>query len=175
MQRYKDLKGQRFGKLTVIEIDHFQECKNSKRTYWKCICDCGNEVIVRSDCLTTGNTKSCGCYNVSCREKPTSIKKHKLYRVYWAMKDRCYNSNNKHYDRYGGRGITICDKWLDDYEVFYNWCMNNGYKDGLSIDRIDNDGNYCPENCRWITIAEQQQNKTQRKTKAYYKSLKGKV
>ena len=73
MQRYKDLKGQRFGKLTVIEIDHFQECKNSKRTHWKCICDCGNEVIVRSDCLTTGNTKSCGCYNVSCREKPTSI------------------------------------------------------------------------------------------------------
>ena len=98
-----------------------------------------------------------------------------MYRVYWAMKDRCYNSNNKHYDRYGGRGITICDKWLDDYEVFYNWCMNNGYKDGLSIDRIDNDGNYCPENCRWITISEQQQNKTQRKTKAYYKSLKGKV
>ena len=120
----------------------FYNSRFNNKTMVLAQCKCGVVKEYQTQNILNGVTKSCGCYNVSCREKPTSIKKHKLYRVYWAMKDRCYNSNNKHYDRYGGRGITICDKWLDDYEVFYNWCMNNGYKDGLSIDRIDNDGNY---------------------------------
>lgn len=175
MQRYKDLTNQKFGKLTAIEIDHFQQCEKSRRVFWKCVCKCGNTTVVRSDCLTSGKTQSCGCYNVTCRQKPQSIKKHKLYRVYWGMRERCYNSKNKHFDRYGGRGIIVCDEWLNNYESFYNWAMENGYKEGLSIDRIDNDGNYCPSNCRWITIAEQQKNKTQRKTKAYYEQLKSKV
>lgn len=174
MKRFKDLSNMRFNKLVAIEVDHFQKTKNSTRTYWrtywKCKCDCGNYTVVRSDCLTTGNTQSCGCYNKTCREKPNSIKKHKLYRVYWAMKQRCYDSNSKHYDRYGGRGIIICDEWLNNYELFYNWSMNNGYKEGLTIDRINNNGNYEPKNCRFITIAEQQRNKTQRKSKSYYES-----
>ena len=172
MQRYKDLSNQKFGKLTVIEVDHFQNCKNSRRTFWKCRCECGNITVVRSDCLTSGNTQSCGCYNVTCRQKPNSIKKHKLYRVYWAMRERCYNTKGKHYNRYGERGIRVCDEWLKDYSVFYNWAISNGYKDGLSIDRIDNNGNYEPSNCRWVTMAEQQRNKTQRKSKAYYENLK---
>lgn len=158
----------RFGKLTVIEIDHFQQSQHSKRTFWKCRCDCGKITIVRSDSLTSGKTKSCGCYNTTCRIKPESIKKHKLYRVYWAMKSRCYKKSDKHFNRYGGRGIHICNEWLNSYECFYEWAMKNGYQEGLSIDRIDNDGNYEPSNCRWITIQEQQKNKTQRKTKSYY-------
>lgn len=165
---YKDLTNMRFGKLTAIKIDHFKDAKRCRRTYWFCKCDCGNTSIVRSDCLTTGNTKSCGCGNTTFREKPNSIKKHKLYRVYWGMRQRCYNSKQKHYDRYGGRGIAVCDEWLNSYESFYEWSMKNGYKEGLTIDRINNDGNYEPSNCRWVTIQEQQKNKTQRRKSSFY-------
>lgn len=164
--KLKDLRGYKFGKLTVVSFSHMI----GKHSYWKCICECGNEHTVRSDCLKNGLVKSCGCLNTNDREKPDSIKKHKLYRVYWGMKQRCYNPNQKHYNRYGGRGITVCDEWRNDFQAFYDWSMSHGYKEGLTIDRIDNDGNYEPSNCRWVTQAEQNLNKTQRKSADLYKS-----
>lgn len=169
MKRYKDLTNLKFEKLTVIKVDHFQQCKNLRRVHWLCECECGNTTVVRSDCLTSGNTKSCGCLNSTGREKPDSIKHHKLYRVYWGMRQRCYNPNQKHYNRYGGRGITVCDEWLNSYESFYKWAIDNGYSEGLTIDRINNDGNYEPGNCRWTTQKIQNQNKTQRKSTSHYK------
>lgn len=163
--KLKNLQGLRFGKLTVISFSHMV----GKHSYWNCLCDCGNDHIARCDCLKSGSVKSCGCMNTIDREKPTSTKKHKLYRVYWGMKQRCYNPKTKHYNRYGGRGITICEEWLNSYDVFYDWAMTNGYQDSLSIDRIDNNGNYEPTNCRWATQAEQAINKTQRKSAEFYK------
>lgn len=165
-RKLKDLRGYKFGKLTVVSLSHMV----GKHSYWNCICECGNKHTVRSDCLKNGVVKSCGCLNTIDREKPDSIKKHKLYRVYWGMKQRCYNPNQKHYNRYGGRGITVCEEWKNDFQAFYDWSMSHGYKEGLTIDRIDNDGNYEPSNCRWVTQAEQNLNKTQRKSADFYKS-----
>ena len=156
--KLKDLTGLKFGKLTVISFSHMK----GKHSYWDCICECGNAHTVRSDCLKCGFVKSCGCMNTTDRMKPDSIKKHRLYSIYWGMRQRCYNNKQKHYDRYGGRGITVCDEWLNDFKAFYDWAMTNGYRDDLTIDRINNDGNYEPSNCRWVTMKEQNSNKTQR-------------
>lgn len=154
----RDLSGLRFGKLVAINVDHIKKCKGGSRVYWKCKCDCGNYKIVRNDCLTSGNTRSCGCMNTVDKQKPDSNRKHKLYRVYWSMKQRCFDEKSNHYDRYGGRGITMCEEWKNSYDEFYTWSIKNGYSEGLTIDRINNDGNYEPDNCRWITQAEQLNN-----------------
>ena len=163
--KLKDLTGQVFGRLTVESFSHM----NGKHSYWNCRCECGNIHIVRSDCLKGGLVKSCGCLNREPRGITHGQSKTKLYHVWAGIKQRCNNPNANHYDRYGGRGITYCKEW-EKYEPFYTWAMNNGYQEGLTIDRIDNDGNYEPTNCRWITIAEQQRNKCQRKSADYYKS-----
>ena len=160
VSKFRDLTGERFGRLVVLNVDHYQKTEHCKRVFWKCLCDCGKYTVIRSDCLTSGNTTSCGCFDYERRCKPNSIKKHKLYRVYWAMKDRCYHTTCKAYKYYGGKGVKIYQEWLDNYENFYNWCMNNGYKNGLTIDRIDVNGNYEPNNCRFITQKEQVNNTT---------------
>lgn len=156
-----DLIGQRFGRLTVV-------CKNDERydgrhTFWKCKCDCGNEIVVRKDSLLNGHSKSCGCY-LQERYRDGHLKTHgmkntRIYRTWRSMKDRCTNKNCSNYNRYGGRGITVCDEWLHDFEKFYDWAMENGYSDDLSIDRINVNYGYCPENCRWVSILEQNYNK----------------
>ena len=154
MSNFIDLTGQKFGRLTVIE-----RVENNKhgKARWKCECECGNDVFIPTGDLKSGRTQSCGCFNKErTKESRTThgLTDHPLYRVWSNMRKRCYGTNNPAYATYGARGIQICDEWLDDFQVFYDWAISNGFSEGLSIDRIDNDGNYEPSNCQWITISE---------------------
>lgn len=154
-KKIKDLTGKRFGKLIAVSIDHRKGC----RTYWKCVCDCGNSRIVSTDHLRNGDTTDCGCYrkHISHYEKH-GMSQTRLYTIWSLMKRRCLNSSTKEYKSYGGRGITLCDEWLES-KSFIDWALDNGYSDNLTLDRIDNDGNYCPENCRWVSRKVQSENR----------------
>lgn len=166
MGKLIDLTGQQFGRLTVIERadDRFSR-KGIKKIMWLCKCKCGNEPVIWTKHLRSGHIKSCGCLlREVAEEKGHRTAIHKLsrtriYRVWSNMKSRCYNPQRSKYAIYGGRGITVCDEWLHDFKAFYDWAMANGYQDDLSIDRIDPNLNYCPGNCRWITLREQSRNK----------------
>ena len=150
--------GKKYGRLTIIKRVDIE----SKQIVVLCKCDCGNEAKVLLSSLKTGNTKSCGCISHEMlleRNLKHNLHNTKLYSVWKAMRQRCNNNKNKDYKWYGEKGIKVCKEW-DDFEVFYNWAINNGYEDGLTIDRIDTKGDYCPDNCRWITIQEQQNNKS---------------
>ena len=148
-----DMVGQRFGKLVVVS-----RAENDKKgqARWLCQCDCGGSTITTRYNLITGQTKSCGCI---LRSPKTTELDRRLSGVHSNMKARCSNPNNPHYKYYGGRGITVCEEW-QHVDKFREWAYNNGYKPGLTIDRIDVNGNYEPSNCRWITMQEQQFNKT---------------
>lgn len=170
----QNLTGMKYGRLFVKERVPNTYGKNGKAVVqWLCQCDCGNQTIVYSSDLKSGKTLSCGCQRVDNNKSRTTIRyeenKH-LYYVYQAMKDRCNKPSNKNYISYGGRGIKVCEKWNDSHGFadFYEWSIKNGYKEGLTIDRIDNDRDYEPSNCRWVTRLVQANN-TRRNVYAEYK------
>lgn len=152
--------GKRFGMLTVIDKDN--SFKDPKRTKWICLCDCGNQKSIYRDSLISGRTKSCGCQmhkGTKGINSTHNMSKTRIYHEWSSMRGRCKPSSQDA-NIYHDRGITVCKEWNSDFCAFYDWAMRNGYSDDLSIDRIDNDLGYCPSNCRWVTIEEQQSNKT---------------
>ena len=167
MSKFIDLTGQKFGKLTVIER---AESSSTGKTRWLCECECGNRKIVLRDSLRRGKTISCGCnYFVSNKErnKTHGLTGTRLHRIWSSMKQRCNNPTAHSFELYGGRGITVCEEWQNSFDAFYEWSMANGYADNLTIDRIEGNGNYCPENCRWDTMQTQQNNRANNRKVIY--------
>lgn len=161
MGKFKDLTGMKFNMLTVIE-------RHGKDKYgkilWKCKCDCGNEIVTHGRSLINGHCKSCGCILNKKQKENARYKgfhKSRIFNIWRSMKDRCSNPKNKNYKYYGERGISVCEEWIGD-QGFFNfllWSINNGYSNKLSIDRIDTNGNYTPDNCRWVDAITQANNR----------------
>ena len=155
----EDITGKRFGRLTVIRFDHTDQYRNS---YWLCECDCGNKTLVTRGGLISGNTTSCGCYNKERVSEASTIhgfSRTLLYKVWRDIRTRCENPNSTAYHRYGGRGIEMCDEWKM-FEKFKDWAIKSGYSKDLTIDRINNDVGYNPDNCRWVDWKTQGNNRS---------------
>ena len=156
-----DLTGFRFGRLIVLSKNGVKKSPNGRtQSVWLCKCDCGVEKSVGRVALVTGCTQSCGCLcNEVRKEKKLSPIVKKLHSVFHDMKARCYNPKHVYFKNYGGRGIKVCQEWLKNKDAFVDWALNNGYSEGLTIERLNVDGDYCPENCSWIPRNEQALNR----------------
>lgn len=170
MGRIKNLIGQRFGRLVVESFSHSNKSGNSM---WNCKCDCGNTKVVCGSWLNNGAVSSCGCYR---KEKTALLKKShgfkgtRLYNVWCNIKQRCNNPSYYQFEYYGGRGISICKEWNDSFQAFHDWAIENGYDENAkrgecTIDRIDVNGNYSPDNCRWVSMVVQNRNQRKRRKK----------
>ena len=160
MSQFKNLTGLQFGRLKVIK----RGPNNKDKTRWICECECGHTTLSYTHSLLSGKTKSCGCLSHEIfiqNIRKHGMRKTRIYSIWCGMKNRCFCDKYEYFHRYGGRGITICDEWLGDngFINFYKWAMANGYADNLEIDRVDVNGNYCPENCRWETRTSQVRNR----------------
>lgn len=170
MGAFKDLTGKRFGRLVVIGRDQNDKNGNAR---WTCICDCGRTSVSYGSQLRNGRTQSCGCLH---RERVAQLSQHyrlthgasstRLYRSWRKMIERCVNEHCASYKYYGARGISVCAEW-NDFTNFQEWAIHNGYSDELTIDRIDTEKGYSPDNCRWATITEQANNKRNNHFLAY--------
>ena len=150
-----DITGNRYGKLVVIKrAENRVQPNGNVVAQWLCRCDCGNKKVIASAGLRYGKVKSCGCL-----WKKHGYSGERLYHIWVNMKQRCYNQHSKDYKNYGLLNVRVCDEWLHDYLLFRKWAYSHGYEDDLTIDRINVYGNYEPDNCRWITNAEQQKNR----------------
>ena len=161
VSRALNLTGERFGRLVVVKRVENDKHGNAR---WLCKCDCGGETITTTTCLRQGHTHSCGCYGLEQLKKGSkasvthNLSRTPLYQSWTLMKQRCFNSDRRDWMEYGGRGITMCDEWLDS-KMFFKWALENDYEKGKTLDRIDVNGNYEPSNCRWATLKEQGRNK----------------
>lgn len=166
--------GDVIGMWEVISPAEPVRCGGRNIKMWTCKCRCGTIKDVREPSLKREDSKSCGCTRQAAmlagvKEKATThgMSNTRLYAIYKHMNNRCYRKSDIKYPKYGGRGITVCDEWLDSFEAFADWALNNGYSDNLSIDRINVDGNYCPENCRWADDYVQNNNRSNSKKYTY--------
>ena len=167
LDKYKSLIGKKFNSLTILGID-----SHNKSGHYKllCGCDCGNQKVIRADRVINNITTTCGCQNKGYNgfsPNGLSRKYPHLYSCWNIMRHRCYDTNNEKYKNYGARGIVVCEEWRYSFEPFFKWAMANGYQKGLTIDRINVNGNYEPSNCRWTTLLIQARNKTNNKMITY--------
>ena len=158
-----DLTGKRYGRLTVIkEVERIRYPSGIPDRMWECVCDCGKIFRCNTGRLRSGNTKSCGCLRKEIASKKSykhGGSKTKLYRIWDEMNGRCHCKSNKPLKNYGGRGISVCDEWRNDFSAFRLWAISNGYQEGLTIERVNNNGNYSPDNCKWIPRSDQPRNR----------------